>query len=216
MMERRNRNIILFFEENEDDKVINSRLVRLYMNRFTIEEEQRYDIAGVYNLTPVPLITRIHHGESGKNKKQKKLCIAKANWNKDRSIIKDAIEKIQLYAQFNIDFHIFMGTSLYVEGNISISTLKVLIQKTISTQSCTKTSTRFSLTLLNGRNDSFVTTDQVKETYRMDPLAFVNSVNNDLDIFFKNMFYVPDWTYLPVRPIHRKLFLYEMLRQLFS
>ena len=139
MMERRSRNIILFFEENEDAEVINSRLVRLYMNRFTIEEEQRYDIAGVYNLTPVPLITRNYNGESEKDQKQKnfekKLCIRKANWTKDQFIIKDAIEKIQLYAQFNI--HIFMGTSLYVEV---LFMLKKLIQnwrKTIWSQSST-------------------------------------------------------------------------------
>ena len=206
MMERRNRSIILFFEENEDDKVINSRLVRLYMNRFTIEEEQRYDIAGIYNLTPVPLITRIH-GESEKDKKQKKLCIAKKNWIKDQFIIRDAIEKIQLYAQFNIDVHIFMGTALYVEGYIGNYPLKQLIQnwrKTIWTQ----TSIPILLTLLNGRNDSFATTVQVKETYRTDPFPFDNSVNNDLEIFFKNVFYDP------VRPIQRKLvFLYEMLSE---
>ena len=45
------RNIILFFEENEDHKEIANRMVRLYMNRFTIDEDERFEINGVRNLS---------------------------------------------------------------------------------------------------------------------------------------------------------------------
>lgn len=52
-MKFQNRNILLFFEENEDKNNISSNLVRLFMNRFVIEEEKRYEIIGTFNLSKV-------------------------------------------------------------------------------------------------------------------------------------------------------------------
>ena len=49
-MERKRRNLFLFFEENDDEKDISSSLVHLYMNRFVIAEEDQIEIIGVYNL----------------------------------------------------------------------------------------------------------------------------------------------------------------------
>ena len=48
-----NRNIVLFFEENQDPMNISSRLVRLYMNRLVIDEEQQMEVIGSFNLTKV-------------------------------------------------------------------------------------------------------------------------------------------------------------------
>ena len=53
-MNKKNREIILFFEENENTKNISSKIVRLYMNRFIIDEENKFEIAGVFNLTKNP------------------------------------------------------------------------------------------------------------------------------------------------------------------
>jgi len=49
-MDRKPQNLFLFFEENDDEKDISSRLVHLYMNRFVIAEEDQTEIIGVYNL----------------------------------------------------------------------------------------------------------------------------------------------------------------------
>lgn len=49
-MARRKQNLILFFEENEDYGVINSRLVRMYMNRFSIDEDDQTEVTEVYNI----------------------------------------------------------------------------------------------------------------------------------------------------------------------
>ena len=49
-MTRRKQNLILFFRENEEPNVISSRLVRLYMNRFTIDEGDETEVAQVYNV----------------------------------------------------------------------------------------------------------------------------------------------------------------------
>ena len=45
------QNLVLFFEEDEDcHHIINSQLVRLYMNRFIIDEDDQTEIIGVYNI----------------------------------------------------------------------------------------------------------------------------------------------------------------------
>ena len=48
---RRKQNLVLFFEENNDSRIIDSNLVRLYMNRFTIHEEAQNEINGVHHLS---------------------------------------------------------------------------------------------------------------------------------------------------------------------
>ena len=49
-MERKKQNLILFYEENNDEKDISSKLVRLYMNRFLVGEEDQSELSGVYYL----------------------------------------------------------------------------------------------------------------------------------------------------------------------
>lgn len=51
------QNIFLFYEENDEDaRKIDSKLVKLYMNRFIIEEDTQNEILGVENLTKVEKI----------------------------------------------------------------------------------------------------------------------------------------------------------------
>ena len=52
-MQKPKREIVLFCEENEDVDNISSNLVRLYMNRLAIEEEEQLEIIGIFNLTRV-------------------------------------------------------------------------------------------------------------------------------------------------------------------
>ena len=49
-MAGRKQKLFLLFLENETYNVIHSRLVRLYMNRFTINEEEETEIEGVYDI----------------------------------------------------------------------------------------------------------------------------------------------------------------------
>ena len=49
-MEQKTQHLILFFEENNDEKDISSSLVHLYMNQFVITEEDQTEIIGIYNL----------------------------------------------------------------------------------------------------------------------------------------------------------------------
>ena len=51
--EMKRQNIFLFYEKNEDDLKIDEKLVRLYMNRFIIEEDHQNEIVGVADLTKI-------------------------------------------------------------------------------------------------------------------------------------------------------------------
>ena len=50
-MKKSKQNLILFFEENDDIKDISSNLVRFYMNRSVIDEEDQTEISDVYLLS---------------------------------------------------------------------------------------------------------------------------------------------------------------------
>ena len=47
-MTSRKQNLVLFFQENEECNLISSRLVRLYMNRFTIDEDDETEVTQVH------------------------------------------------------------------------------------------------------------------------------------------------------------------------
>ena len=59
-MERKKQNIIIFYEENNDEKDISSKLVRLYMNRFLIGEDDQSELSGVYHILYMILL-KIHN-----------------------------------------------------------------------------------------------------------------------------------------------------------
>ena len=45
------QNIFLFYEDHSDERVISNSMVRLYMNRFIIDEENSVEIIGVETLS---------------------------------------------------------------------------------------------------------------------------------------------------------------------
>ena len=49
-MTNRKQYLVLFFQENEECNLISSRLVRLYMNRFTIDEDDETEVTQVHNV----------------------------------------------------------------------------------------------------------------------------------------------------------------------
>ena len=223
-MERRDRNIILFFEENEDVKSISSKMVRLYMNRFIINEEERFEIAGVFNLTKVPKVPHF-------DKRRKLWNISTRNWIEDRHIIKTAFEQLEIATWFKTDIHIFMGTSLYLEDSKFNKSLNKFLQNWAD-KCCSSTS--ISLTLLNGNNHGLHTKKEVKEAYRIASIGprigphigrrvfelgwFQNnslssqSLNHDLENLFEDMTSASASISSLIRrqSVVRELFLYEM------
>ena len=203
-MEKRNRNIILFFEENDNVKCISSNMVRLYMNRFIIDEEERFEITGVFNLTRVPVI----------HVRRRDPKISMRNWIKDQHIIKTAFEKLEIFTLLKTDIHIFMGTTFYLEDSRMcwrftsfneslINFLQKLADKCCSTSS-------IALTLLNGENRGHHTKETVREEYEINFTSL--SLNNDLENFLYDMSSPSTQisSFIKRSSDKRNLFLYEM------
>ena len=57
----RKQDLILFYENNDDDRLFSNSMVTLYMNRFIIDEESQYEVSGVHHLAagPTDIIYRI-------------------------------------------------------------------------------------------------------------------------------------------------------------
>ena len=49
-MQKSKQNLFLFFEENELEFEISSSLVKLSMNRFVVDEDDQFEVMGIYNL----------------------------------------------------------------------------------------------------------------------------------------------------------------------
>ena len=89
----RKQNLVLFFDENEDYNVINSRLVRLYMNRFTIDIEDETEITGVYH-------------------------VKEKNWEEYQRYMLDSFEKAKENETENADNHFIIGTSSMIDSSL--------------------------------------------------------------------------------------------------
>ena len=179
-MERRNREIILFFEENEDAKIINGKVVRLYMNRFTINEEERFEIAGVFDLAKVE-----SKEPEIKRHKISNMSHMTAKWNDYWTVIEDAFGKLDIINWFNTDIHIIMGTSSYIDVLNNRNSLLKLIR--LWAQNCCS-SISFSLTVLTGQHDGLRTKIEVKEAYEKNHIQDANKIlRSDNEIFFRRL-----------------------------
>ena len=233
-MHRRNRNIILFFEENENVKSITSKMVRLYMNRFIIDEEQRFEITGIFNLAKVPKLT-VERGGTYRDRRRRLLNLARRNWIDDRELIKDAFKKMEFLTLLNTDVVIFMGTSLYLDSFNNKNLLDELMLNL--GQKCSST-TSILMTLLSGENHDLHTKNDVQNMYgrRLNNIKFrrreffnlfgqrflydlyrPHSLNDDLENFFRLMISTNTpltiWLKPNLKYKVRNPFLYEMLSE---
>ena len=104
-MAQQNRDIFLFFEENADKEVIHNKMVRLYMNRLIIDEEQRFEISNVAKLTKFPKViisnvTKSVTAGSDLNQRMKKFM---EKWSKNKQIILKTFKSLLKNDPYNID-----------------------------------------------------------------------------------------------------------------
>ena len=158
-MDIKNRNIILFFAENENTKNISSKIVRLYMNRFIIDEENQFEITGVFNLTKEPILPKVI---PQRDPRRRRWNILMRNCLEDQKIIKKAFEKLKICTWFKTHILVFMGTQFYSEDLKFHKLLNKFLQDFAN--KCPST-TSISLTLLNGHNIGFRTKEKVEQTY---------------------------------------------------
>ena len=103
------QNLFLFFEENEMQSLIDRKLVKLYMNRFIIDEDAKFEISGVYELQKVtePMLNPLNpYFKTNANQRTNKEAV-------DKDIFTDAIEKAcRLETNFS-DSHFIIGSSFH-------------------------------------------------------------------------------------------------------
>ena len=270
-MQRPKREIVLFCEENEDVDNISSNLVRLYMNRLVIEEEEQLEIIGNFNLTRVKAYSpkRVLDRLSNNTKPAVKSLMADpeklsktyllfkklqmlhielinfhlrknlidrlsaVNWNKDKLIIENALNELQVFNKRHIETHIIIGSSLYFDHLKTFDELisdwnnKILKMNGPEIEATYGTYEPYNqLTLLNGwKRTAFSTKNQVKQAYQknyhlsklckaksyrqntssLSPDLVMMSVNDDLERMIARNFR-PVYT----RKEYIKTFLFEM------
>ena len=159
------RNVILFFEENADTKQIANRMVLLYMNRFTIDEDQRFEIIGVFTLSKVPEIHR-DSLESLNDATMKNLRI-------DEQIVfngfKNSVNSYQFDTKMKIHIHFIIGTSIY--GKFLYTNTKINKFSSIHKRIMTWSQKHFpsiwiSLTILDGKRHRLFNKIDVQKSYR--------------------------------------------------
>ena len=113
--------LFLFFEDNEDDRVISSNIVRLYMNRFIIEEDRQNEIVGVENLVK-PIFPEdepwVSDGESRKSQKidmDKWRSFGVNKLTQDVYVLRKAFEKIRNVIVEHKAVHFIIGSAFYME-----------------------------------------------------------------------------------------------------
>ena len=174
-MERRNREIILFFEENENVEIINGKIVRLYMNRFTINEEEQFEIAGVFDLAKV-------ESKAPEVKRRKISIMSSGKWNDDWTVIENAFGKLDIINWLNVQIYIFMGTSSFIDDLSYRNSLLKLINFWAE-NFCSSIS--ISLTVLTGRYDGLRTKIEVKDAYQRKHITTATEIlrSNNEELF---------------------------------
>ena len=110
-MSYRQQNFVLFFEENEDQRKINQNLVRLYMNRFIIDETWQHEIIGVHKLSKV---SKSLHEDRFENNQDWLTCNtpeALRKWKNDRKVFIEGLEQSKKIETCSTDIHWIIGSS---------------------------------------------------------------------------------------------------------
>ena len=98
------QNIVLMYEENYDKRVVSSKMVNLYMNRFTIDEDAQAEIVGIeyleaYNFTTnrIPYHSRVD------------------KLNRDIETFCSALQKVQIFTEKHNFTHFIIGSMFYMD-----------------------------------------------------------------------------------------------------
>ena len=115
------QNLFLFYEDHDFERLIGNSMVRLYMNRFVIDEEKGVEIIGVETLSKP--VYPPHCIPGGLNESHilyeadfDELRLLERNkLNKDASIIQKAFEKSHSYVGEKSHIHFVIGSQFYMK-----------------------------------------------------------------------------------------------------
>ena len=174
-MERKTQNLFIFFEETDDEKDISSKLVRLYMNRFVIDEEDQTEIIGVYNLAKPNANTSFIEYNSGRPFERERLTETeswKENQTKlehDKSIFESLRSKIKP------EFAFLNATAIELEEGLdSISVFNHFIIGSSFYGNSTKPERNFINEIMQ---------DWINENYRSFYVDLVSKYVHDVEAF---------------------------------
>ena len=201
VMQRRRQYLVLFFEENDDSRIIDSKLVRLYMNRFIIDENCQNEITGVHQLSK--------HRTNGSGQETTFLC---EKLKKDLNIIIAAAKKKNYLDNFKYNIHFIIGThsgvswgwqrlNLTSDSDFRQFFLMILREGwPVKSRSCV------AFTLLDGEYGRLCTKKIIQSTIenwlvnnwfgdslatlekrKPDEFLYRESVGDDLDLFYDRM-----------------------------
>ena len=213
-MEPKKQNLIIFFEENDDEKDISSNLVRLYMNRFIINEEDQCEVSGVYELAKpdknVPMIEFYNASEF-------KMNIFGSSWTaqiwkqnstkleNDRSVVEESVSQLimpgstfpsaLLPYKENVRYfhHFIIGTSFYINSSKRRrSYFKKVISEWINTKRLGSTVKSANVTFLRGYYGNLISANQLESAHRSCSETSTLPINYDLGDFYKMYSTLPD------------------------
>ena len=178
----RKQDLFLFFEENENEKVINSRLVSLYMNRLVIDEDYQNEIGGVFFLQRVLPTTSRYRSDQQLFAEQ----ILDGAFN-DEFLLKE-FEKT---AHFIIASDLFTASIFYSLGEKKRHWIEKWLKSKLETLMSQASS--FAVTVLSGSKTKLASNGLVKQCYLPShkrnrlfdhfhgQFFECNTVNNDLE-----------------------------------
>ena len=103
------QNLFLFFEENEQQHIIDRKLVLLYANRCIIDEDAQFEICGIYELERVTELMYERTNPSYKTNAAKRTL----KESSDRYTISEAFEKASTKESSLVDSHFIIGSSFH-------------------------------------------------------------------------------------------------------
>lgn len=165
------QNLYLFLEKNEQQNIIDQKLVLLYANRCVDEENAQFEISGVFELQHV---SELMYERSNPMYKMEAVQRAYKEAN-DRYTISEAFEKAHLNESKSIDSHFIIGSSFHslsVQWPTVIDRTRSLVEWMIDELKSLEIKTAYVTLLAGGRGGLL--------TKKMNTVAYDGKMRFDL------------------------------------
>ena len=202
-MERKKQNLIIFYEEKRGDstgeKDISSKLVRLYMNRFLIGEEDQSELSGVYDLasntqpnenTPLVEFSSIWKQKESNLKNGKTIFLKSVSKIFESEKMANRSRGPEFVNSYKV--HFIVGTSWNINAaGLKRKLLQNIVKGMVKQAWQTDQKKEFGerkvsnvVTLLRGSHSKLLTTEQLK-SIQVRSKDGEELINDDLEDFYK-------------------------------
>ena len=191
------QNFCLFLEKNDLEFVIDSKPVHLFMNRSVVNEEDQFEIIGVYYLQKVEKLMYDHQDPDYKYHAIKR-TEKEAN---DRNVFSEALEDASQFASNDVDTHFLIGSCFHNINDTSTSNTEKLCEYLLDEIEEIELKSVF-VTFYSGFRKQLVSKETCKDMYegkaKFDsqnsdvgsipiPYKYKCSVNDDIEMSIRNI-----------------------------